>query len=63
MGGQAMRITADTTVLVRAVTGDDRRDRVIAFEGSRLGAEVFVSFGKKAARLMQAQGAPVRLLA
>jgi predicted nucleic-acid-binding protein len=136
MGGQAMRITADTNVLVRAITGDDPRqskaaqeqlatadvvalampalcelvwvlsqgyripsteiadtirrlidsanvvvnrpaveaglaqldaggdfaDGVIVFEGSWLGAEVFVSFDKKAARLIQARGGSVRLL-
>ena len=42
--------------------GGDFADGVIAFEGSWLGAEVFVSSDKKAIKLMEAQGEPVRLL-
>lgn len=43
--------------------GGDFADGVIAFEGSWLGADTFVSFDKKAVKLMQAQGGSVRLLA
>src|SRR5712692_2858343 len=43
--------------------GGDFADGVIAYEGSWLGAEIFVSFDKKAAKVMEAQGASVRLLA
>ncbi len=42
--------------------GGDFADGVIAYEGSWLGAEVFVSFDKKAVKLMEAQGETVRLL-
>jgi predicted nucleic-acid-binding protein len=136
MGRQTMKITADTNVLVRAITGDDERqskaaqtelvnadvvaltlpalcelvwvlsqgykipsakiaeairdlansgnvvvnrpgvdaalamldaggdfaDGVIAYEGNWLGADVFVSFDKKAVELMAAQGESARLL-
>jgi predicted nucleic-acid-binding protein len=137
MGRQAMRITADTNVLVRAITGDhpkqsniaqrelakadlialalpalcelvwvlsqgykipavdiaeairrlmnganvvvnrpaaeaglaaldaggDFADGVIAYEGSWLGADTFVSFDKKAMKLIGARGESARLLA
>jgi predicted nucleic-acid-binding protein len=42
--------------------GGDFADGVIAYEGSWLGAEMFVSFDKKAVKLMKAQGDSVRLL-
>jgi len=42
--------------------GGDFADGVIAYEGSWLGAETFVSFDKKAVKLMEAQGEAVRLL-
>lgn len=42
--------------------GGDFADGVIAFEGSWLGADVFVSFDKKAVRLIEANGASARLL-
>ena len=42
--------------------GGDFVDGVIAYEGSWLGAEVFVSFDKRAVKLMEAQGESVRLL-
>lgn len=42
--------------------GGDFADGVIAYEGSWLGAEVFLSFDKKAVKLMAAQGESVRLL-
>lgn len=43
--------------------GGDFADGVIAYEGSWLGADTFVSFDKKAVKLMEAQGESVRLLA
>ena len=43
--------------------GGDFADGVIAYEGSWLGADTFVSFDKKAVKLMEAQGGPARLLA
>ena len=43
--------------------GGDFADGVIAYEGSWLGADTFVSFDKKAVKLMQAQGGSARLLA
>jgi predicted nucleic-acid-binding protein len=42
--------------------GGDFADGVIAYEGSWLGAEVFISFDKKAVKLMEAQGEAARLL-
>jgi predicted nucleic-acid-binding protein len=42
--------------------GGDFADGVIAYEGNWLGAETFVSFDKKAVKLMDAQGKPARLL-
>ena len=42
--------------------GGDFADGVIAYEGSWLGAEIFISFDKKAVRLMKARGESVRLL-
>jgi len=42
--------------------GGDFADGVSAYEGSWLGAEAFVSFDKKAVKLMEAQGDTVRLL-
>ena len=42
--------------------GGDFADGVIAFEGQRLGGEVFVTFDKQAARLIAAQGNAVELL-
>lgn len=41
--------------------GGDFADGVIAHEGSWLGADIFVSFDRKAVRLMEAQGEPARL--
>lgn len=43
--------------------GGDFADGVIAYEGSWLGAEAFVSFDKKAVKLIEAKGEAVRLLA
>lgn len=42
--------------------GGDFADGVIAYEGSWLGAEIFISFDKAAVTLMEAQGESVRLL-
>ena len=42
--------------------GGDFADGVIAYEGNWLGAETFVSFDKKAVKLMDAQGKSTRLL-
>jgi len=42
--------------------GGDFADGVIAFEGSRLGAETFVSFDKKAVKLLEECGEAARLL-
>jgi predicted nucleic-acid-binding protein len=43
-------------------SGGDFADGVIAYEGSWLGAEIFVSFDRKAVKLMEAQGRSVQLL-
>jgi predicted nucleic-acid-binding protein len=42
--------------------GGDFADGILAYEGSWMGAEVFVTFDKKAAKLMEAQGGGVLLL-
>jgi predicted nucleic-acid-binding protein len=43
--------------------GGDFADGVIAYEGKWLGADTFVSFDKRAVKLVEAQGGLVRLLA
>ncbi len=43
--------------------GGDFADGVIAFEGNWLGADTFVSFDKRAVKLMEAQGGSAGLLA
>lgn len=43
--------------------GGDFADGVIAYEGSALGADSFVSFDRKAVRLLMEQGRSARLLA
>lgn len=43
--------------------GGDFADGLIAYEGSWLGADTFVSFDKQAVRLIAGQGCPARLLA
>jgi len=48
--------------LVLLEAGGDFADGVIAFEGSQLGAETFVSFDKKAVRLVAKSGGAARLL-
>jgi len=42
--------------------GGDFADGVIAYEGNWLGADAFVSFDKKAVKLMKAKGGSARLL-
>jgi predicted nucleic-acid-binding protein len=42
--------------------GGDFADGVIAYEGSWLGADAFISFDKKAVKRMEAQGGSARLL-
>ncbi len=42
--------------------GGDFADGVIAYEGRWLGAEMFVSFDKKAVEMVRAQGTAARLL-
>ena len=42
--------------------GGDFADGVIAYEGNWLGADAFVSFDKKAVKLMEARGGSARLL-
>jgi predicted nucleic-acid-binding protein len=42
--------------------GGDFADAVIAYEGSWLGADTFVSFDRQAVKLIEARGASVRLL-
>jgi len=42
--------------------GGDFADGAIAYEGSWLGADTFVSFDKRAVKLMDAQGQSARLL-
>jgi len=44
-------------------TGGDFADGVIAYEGNWLGADTFVSFDKRAVKLMEMQGWSARLLA
>jgi len=48
--------------LAQLDAGGDFADGVIAYEGRWLGAEVFVSFDRQAATLMQERGESVRLL-
>lgn len=42
--------------------GGDFADGIIAYEGSWLGAEIFISFDSRAVTLMEARGKPARLL-
>ncbi len=48
--------------LVLLEAGGDFADGVIAYEGSWLGAEAFVSFDRKAVELLAANGRAARLL-
>ena len=49
--------------LALLAAGGDFADGVIAYEGERLGADTFVSFDRKAVRLLSARGGSARLLA
>jgi predicted nucleic-acid-binding protein len=49
--------------LLMMEAGGDFADGVIAFEGRWLGGETFVSFDKKAVKVLAAQGQAARLLA
>jgi predicted nucleic-acid-binding protein len=48
--------------LAQLDAGGDFADGVIAFEGRWLGAEAFVSFDRKAVKVMQSRGERARLL-
>jgi predicted nucleic-acid-binding protein len=48
--------------LAQLDAGGDFADGVIAFEGAWLGAQAFVSFDRKAVRLLEARGVTARLL-
>jgi predicted nucleic-acid-binding protein len=48
--------------LAQLEAGGDFADGAIAFEGSWLGAEMFVSFDKQAVKLLETQGQSARLL-
>ena len=72
-----VNITVDTNILVRAITEDhakqsrvaqktldagrDYADGVIAFEGAKLGGEIFVSFDTKAVPILLGSGEFARL--
>lgn len=57
---QADRAAAEAGLAVLEA-GGDFADGVIAHEGSRLGGESFVSFDRRAVKLLQAAGLPARL--
>jgi predicted nucleic-acid-binding protein len=48
--------------LVMLDAGGDFADGIIAYEGSWLGGEIFVSFDKNAVKLIEARSGSVRLL-
>lgn len=48
--------------LIMLEAGGDFADGVIAFEGRAFGADTFVSFDRKAVKLLQRQGEAARLL-
>jgi predicted nucleic-acid-binding protein len=48
--------------LVMLDAGSDFADGIIAYEGSWLGGEIFVSFDKNAVKLIEARSGSVRLL-
>lgn len=48
--------------LVPLDAGGDFADGVIAFDGKRLGGDVFVTFDRKAAKLIQESGGDTKLL-
>ncbi len=63
---QASTVIADRPAveagLIVADAGGDFADGVIAYEGRSMGAETFVSFDKKAVRLLSDAGLSTRLL-
>ena len=61
-GNVAVDRPAVTAGLVLLDAGGDFADGVIAYAGRWLGAEAFVSFDKKAVRLLEQQGQAARLL-
>lgn len=61
-GNVAVDRPAAEAGLAQLRAGGDFADGVIAYQGAWLGGEVFVSFDKKATRLLQAQGRQVQLL-
>jgi len=54
---------AAETGLAMLAAGGDFADGIIAHEGRWLGSDSFLTFDKKAVKLLQAQGIPARLLA
>jgi predicted nucleic-acid-binding protein len=58
----AVNRTAVEAGLALLEAGGDFADGAIAFEGGRLGGEVFISFDKQAVRLLHARGESARLL-
>jgi|SRR5665213_432568 len=58
----AVNRTAAEAGLALLEAGGDFADGAIAYEGKWLGADTFVSFDKKAVRLMKAQGGSAQLL-
>jgi predicted nucleic-acid-binding protein len=63
VGNVAVNRPAADAGLAVLDTGGDFADGVIAFEGSWLGGDTFVSFDKKAVSLIAKQGQPAKLLA
>jgi predicted nucleic-acid-binding protein len=61
-GNVAVNRPAVEAGLALLEAGGDFADGVIAYEGSWLGAETFVSFDQKAIKLIEAQGQAIRLL-
>jgi predicted nucleic-acid-binding protein len=58
----AVNRTAAEAGLTLLEAGGDFADGAIAYEGKWLGADTFVSFDKKAVRLVKAQGGSAQLL-
>ena len=56
------RPAAETGLAILSA-GGDFADGVIAYEGNWLGADTFVSFDKRAVKILEAQGRSARLLA
>ncbi len=63
---QSSRVAADRPAIEAGLAaldaGGDFADRVIAFEGRRLGGDIFTTFDRQAAELLAASGAAVALL-